>query len=142
MANSVVVHSGWDDLGKLILRLTVALLIVFHGIAKVKNGIGWMAGPLSTHHLPAFVGYGVYVAEIVAPILLVLGILARPAALVIAFDMFMAMVLVVRGRVFQISPQSGGLGGELELFYLFGALAVFFLGSGRLSLSKGQGRWD
>ena len=138
----VVVRSGWDDLGKLILRITVAVLLAFHGIAKVKGGIGWMAGMLASHHIPAFVGYGVYVAEIVCPILLILGILTRPAALIIAFDLFMALILVVKGRTFTPSPQSGGLGGEVELFFLLASLAIFFLGSGRYSVSHGQGRWD
>ena len=142
MGTPVAVQSGWDDIGKLILRLSVACLIVFHGIAKLKGGIGWMAGMLASHHIPAFVGYGVYVAEVVAPILLILGILTRPAALIIAFDMFMAIVLVVQGKVFQMNPRSGGLGGELELLFLLASVAIFFLGSGRLAVSKGHGRWD
>ncbi len=138
----VVVRSGRDDLGKLILRVTVAVLLVFHGIAKVKGGIGWMAGMLAAHHIPAFVGYGVYVAEIVAPILLILGILTRPAALIIAFDLFMAIVLVVGGKTFTPSERGGGLGGELELFYLLASVAIFFLGSGRYAVSRGAGKWD
>jgi len=142
VSEPVVVVRGWDDLGKLLLRLTVALLIGFHGIGKLKSGIGWMAGMLASHHIPAFVGYGVYVAEVVAPILLILGILTRPAALVIAFDMFMAITLVVGAKTFRPSPQSGGLGGELELFFLLASLAIFFLGSGRYAVSKGHGRWD
>src|SRR5207302_1307071 len=77
-------RTGWDDAGKLILRVTVAVLMVMHGISKLQNGIGWMAGMLQSHHIPAFVGYGVYVAEVVAPILLILGLLTRLAALVIA----------------------------------------------------------
>ena len=84
-----------DDIGKLILRLTVAVLLGFHGVSKLKNGIGWMAGPLRSHHLPMFVGYGVYVAEVVAPVLLILGILTRLAALVIVFELFMALVLLL-----------------------------------------------
>jgi putative oxidoreductase len=101
-----------------------------------------MAGQLHSHHLPMFVGYGVYVAEVVAPILLILGIFTRPAALVIAFDLFMALVLVVQGKAFQIQPQEGALGAELQLLYLFASLAIAFLGSGRFALSKGQGRCD
>src|SRR5436190_18154011 len=132
----------WDDLGKLILRLAVAALLIFHGIAKLKSGIGWMAGPLGAFHLPLFLGYGVYVAEIVAPILLIPGIWTRPAAAAIAFDLFMALVLVVQGRTFTISERGGGLGGEVELFYMFAALAVLFLGSGRYAISKGLGRFD
>ena len=132
----------WDDLGKLILRIAVAGLLIFHGIAKLKGGIGWMAGPLGALHLPFVLGYGVYVAEVVAPILLVLGIWTRPAAAVIAFDLFMAIVLVVQGRTFTINERGGGLGGEIELFYMFAAVAIVFLGSGRYAVSKGLGRFD
>ena len=131
-----------DDVGKLILRLTVGILLGFHGFSKLKNGIGWMAGPLHSHHLPMVVGYGVYVAEVIAPILLILGIFTRPAALVIVFDLLMALVLVVQGKAFQIQPQGGALGAELQFLYLFSALAIAFFGSGRFAVSKGRGRWD
>lgn len=135
-------RARWDDVGKLILRLTVAFLMVFHGIGKVQRGIGWMEGLLSQHYLPFFVGYGVYIAEVAAPILLIVGIFTRPAAAVIAFDMIMAMILAVKGRVFTISERSGALGGEIELFYLFTSLAIVFLGSGRYAVSRGAGRFD
>ena len=134
--------SSWDDTGKLILRLAVAILMSFHGVSKLKHGIGWMAGPLHAHHFPMFVGYGVYVAEVVAPVLLIVGIFTRPAALTIAFDMIMALVLVVQGGAFELQKQGGGLGAEVQFLYLFSALAIAFLGSGRFALSKGQGRWD
>src|SRR5438876_3105073 len=132
------ITSSRDDIGKLILRLTVAVLLGFHGVSKLKGGIGWMAGPLHAHHVPMFVGYGVYVAEVIAPVLLILGIFTRPAALVIAFDLVMALVLVVQGKAFQIQPQGGGLGAELQFLYLFSALAIAFLGSGRFALLKGR----
>src|SRR5207249_403084 len=124
-----------DDFGKLTLRVTVAVLLGFHGVSKLKNGIGWMAGPLRAHHLLMFVGYGVYVAEVIAPILLILGIFTRSAALVIVFDMVMALVLVVQGKAFQIQPQGGALGAELQFLYLFSALAIAFFGSGRFAIS-------
>src|SRR5438876_6790102 len=98
-----------DDRGKLILRLTVAVLMGFHGVSKLRNGIGWMAGPLHAHHLPMFAGYGVYIAEVVVPVLLILGIFTRPAASVIVFEMIMALVLVVQGRAFELQRQGGGL---------------------------------
>src|SRR5437762_3739985 len=134
--------SARDDYGKLILRLTVAVLLGFHGISKLKNGIGWMSGPLHAHHLPTFVGYGVYVAEVVVPILLILGIFTRPAALVIVFELLMALFLVVQGHTFQIQPQGGALGAEVQFLYIFSCIAIAFLGSGRFALSKVQGRWD
>lgn len=131
-----------DDKGKLILRLTVAVLLGFHGISKLRHGVAWMAGPLQAHHLPAWLAYGVYVAEVVAPILLIAGIFTRAAALVIAFDMAMAMYLVLGLKVFDVDRQTGALHGELQLLYFFSAIAIAFLGSGHFALSKGRGRWD
>ena len=131
-----------DDVGKLILRLVVAILLIFHGISKLRHGIAWMAGPLTAHRLPAFIGYGVYVAEVVAPILLVVGFLTRPAAAVIAFELSMAIYLVLGLKAFETARQTGALGGELNFLYIFAALAIVFLGSGRFALSKGKGRWD
>ncbi len=131
-----------DDKGKLFLRLTVAILMAFHGISKLRHGVTWMAGPLGAHHLPAWLAYGVYVAEVVAPILLIAGIFTRAAALVIAFEMTMAMYLVLGMKVFELDRQTGALRGELQLFYFFTAVAIAVLGSGRFALSKGRGRWD
>jgi putative oxidoreductase len=130
------------DIGKLILRLAVAVLLAFHGASKMQKGIAWMAGPLQAHHLPVYLGYGVFLAEVLAPILLVLGIFTRPAALVIAFELSMALFLVLGPKTFEIMPQTGALGGELQFLFIFAALSIFFLGSGRFALSKGQGRWD
>lgn len=131
-----------DDKGKLILRLTVAVLLAFHGVSKLRHGVAWMAGPLQAHHLPAWLAYGVYVAEVVAPILLIAGFLTRAAALVVAFEMLMAVYLVLGMKMFEVDHQTGALRGELQLLYFFGALTIAFLGSGRFALSKGQGRWD
>ena len=131
-----------NDVGKLILRLAVGLLLLFHGVSKLRHGIAWMARPLAAHHLPMFIGYGVYAAEVVAPILLIVGIFTRPAALVIAFEMVMTLVLVVEGRTFQLDRQTGALDSELQFLYMLSALAIVFLGSGRFALSKGRGRWD
>ncbi|MEW5919307.1 MAG: DoxX family protein [Gemmatimonadota bacterium] len=142
MVTSVTSSARLDDWGKLILRITVAGLLLFHGIFKVQNGIAWMTGPLSAAGLPAFIGYGVYVGEIVAPVLAILGKFTRLAGLVIAFDMAMAIFLVLRERMFTVSPQGGGLAIELELFFLMGGFAIALLGSGRYALSRGAGRWD
>ncbi|HMC20356.1 MAG TPA: DoxX family protein [Thermoanaerobaculia bacterium] len=131
-----------EDFGKLILRLAVAVLLGFHGVSKLRNGIAWMSGPLQSHHLPMYLGYGVYIAEVVAPLLLILGIFTRPAALVIVFDLLMALYLVVGAKAFQLQPQGGALGAEVQFLYIFSSLAIAFLGSGRFALSKGKGRWD
>ena len=137
----MAVRAGWDDWGKLLLRIAVAGLLIFHGIAKLKNGIGWMAGPLGGLGLPAFVGYGVYVGEVIAPIFVLLGKWARIAGLVIAFNMLGAIVIALRGKMFTLN-MGGGWAIELELLFLLGGVTIFLLGSGKYSVSKGNGPWD
>jgi putative oxidoreductase len=125
------------DAGLLVLRLGLGTLILFHGIYKLTHGIAWIAGPLGKVGLPAWLAYGVYAAEVLAPVLVILGLWARPAALIIAFDMFMALFLARRGDVAKINPAGGGWAIELELMFLVAALAIALAGSGRFSLGKG-----
>jgi len=127
-----------DDTGKLIARLTVGGLIIFHGISKIIHGIAWMAEPLSAAHIPVFVGYGVYLGEVVAPIFLILGLWTRIASLLVAVNMVFAVAL----EAWRLAPtlnRGGGWGLELEAFYFLIAIAVFFLGPGRYSVSRGKG---
>jgi len=131
-----------NDAGKLILRLTVAGLMLFHGVSKMLRGVAWMAGPLQSHHLPTFLAYGVFLAEVLAPVLLIIGFLTRPAAVIIAFEMCMALYLVVGPHTFALDKQTGAPGGELQFFYIGASLAIAFLGSGRFAVSKGKDRWD
>jgi putative oxidoreductase len=128
--------------GKLILRLTIGFCLLLHGISKVKGGVGWLTGMLAENGLPGFIAYGVYVGEVVAPILLIVGIFSRPAALVVAFNMLIAILLVHRERMFTLSEQGGAWAIELEMLYLLGALAIYCLGSGKYALSRGKGKWD
>lgn len=138
MSNEV--RGNWDDVGKLILRFTVAFLLIFHGIGKIEHGIAWMRGPLSHFHLPFFIAYGVYIGEVVAPILVFLGILTRPAALAIVIDLVMAIVLVAHGRLFSLN-RGGSYALEAEAFFLLLGIVLFFLGPGRYSITRGRGAW-
>ena len=124
------------DAGLLVLRLGLAAILLFHGIYKVTHGVAWIAGPLGRVGLPAFVAYGVYVAEILAPVLLIVGLWTRLAAAVIAFDMFMAIFLARRGDLAKISPMGGGWAIELELMYFVAALTIALAGSGRYGLGR------
>jgi len=141
MGTTAAITSRHDDAGKLTLRLAIGGLLILHGIAKLSNGIGWMAGMLGSHGLPAFLGYGVYVGEIIAPLLLLVGKFTRPAGLVIAFNMLVAVLLARRDAIAKLN-QGGGWDIELEMLFLLGGVAIWFLGSGRYALSKGAGRWD
>ena len=130
-----------NDSGKLVLRLTIGVLLLLHGIAKLKGGIGWMAGPLGAFGLPAFLGYGAYIGEVVAPLMLIAGKWTRLAGLVVAINMLGAIILVQRDKVAALN-QGGGWAIELEMLFLLGGIALFLLGAGRYSVSRGIGRWD
>lgn len=127
-----------EDLGKLILRLTIGGLMLLHGIAKIQSGIGGIEGMLEAKGLPAWIAYGVYVGELGVPILLILGIFTRLSALVFAFNMVMAIWLAHAGDLFKLG-EHGGWAVELAGMYLFGALAIVFLGPGTIAIRRGRG---
>jgi len=123
-----------NDLGLLILRLTLGGLMLFHGIAKMVHGIEGIQSMLSNKGLPSFFAHGVYVGEVIVPLLLILGFRTRLAALVFAFNMLVAMLLAHSGDIFSLSKH-GGWAVELIALFLFGAIALFFTGSGKHAIS-------
>lgn len=124
-----------DDAGKLLLRVTLGLLILLHGIAKITQGVSGIEGMLTAHGLPAFIAYGAYIGEVLAPILLIIGFYSRVAALVIAFNMIVAIALAHAGELFQLGKQ-GGWALELQGMFLFTAIALALTGPGRFSINR------
>jgi len=124
-----------DDAGKLIMRLTLGILMLFHGVAKIQSPgtVEYLAGTLSSSGLPPSLIYGVYLGELLAPALILLGIFTRYSAILIIINMLFAIYLAHTGDIFSLS-QHGGWRLELQGFYLFGAMAVMFLGSGRYAI--------
>jgi putative oxidoreductase len=125
----------YDALGKLILRLTVGILILFHGLNKLLHpgSIEFISGMLSNWGLPSALAYGVYLGEVAAPLMIVFGVYARVGGLLVVANMLFALVLVHTGDIFMLT-EHGGWALELQAFYLFGALAVALLGSGRIAV--------
>jgi len=130
-----------DDAGKLILRLVLGILILLHGISKMTHGVGFIVNMLQQQHLPSFVAYLVYIGEVIAPILVIVGLFARLGGLIIAINMVFAFVLVHSSQLFQINNQ-GGWQLELQGMYLAAALAVALFGAGRYSLGGAGGRYN
>lgn len=124
-----------DDAGKLILRITIGALILLHGIAKISNpgSVGWISGQLSAIGLPGFIAYGVYIGEVVAPILILLGFYNRIGALLVAGNMLVAIGLIHLQDVLTLS-KTGGWSLELQALFLFAAIAIAFLGSGKYAI--------
>ena len=82
------------DTGKLITRLTLAFLMIPHGIAKL-SGLDPIVGMLANVGLPGFIAYGIYVGELLAPLMVILGFRARLGALLMAFTMVIAIGLAI-----------------------------------------------
>ena len=131
-----------EDLGKLLLRISVGLVLIFHGYSKIVHGIEWINPMLGGVGLPGFLAYGVYLGEFVAPLMVILGFRTRIAAPVMVINMVMAIILAHRNQIFSIKEAGGGWAIELDALILLGALALFFLGGGRLGITKGKNPWD
>ncbi|MEJ8848390.1 DoxX family protein [Variovorax rhizosphaerae] len=130
-----------DDTGKLILRLALGVLILLHGVAKLSTGVGGIANMLAAHGLPTVLAYLVYVGEIVAPVLLIVGLYTRPAAWITVVNMLVAIALVHMKDIASLG-KNGGWALELQGMFLFGALAVAFLGAGRFSVGGTSGKYN
>ncbi len=124
-----------DDIGKLILRITLGLLVLLHGYAKVLNGIDGLVGMMQGMGLPGFFAYGVYIGEVLGPVLLILGFYGRIGAGLIGLNMVVAIGLVHAHEIFALTD-NGGWAIELQGMYLFTALALALMGPGRLSVNR------
>ena len=124
-----------DNIGKLALRLTLGLFMLFHGYAKIVKGVSGIETSLVNLGLPAWVAYGVYVGEVLAPLLLMVGYYARTAGVIIMVNMIFAITLSHSRQLFDLG-RSGGWALELQGFFLLMALVVVLIGPGRYSLNR------
>lgn len=119
------------DLALLVIRVVAGLIFMVHGWQKVGMGIGNVAGFFGQvgAPLPALTAPLVAYLELVGGAAVILGLLARPIAAMLAFDMFMATMLVHRPNGF-----SGQGGMEFTTVLGATAIAVAVAGAGGLSV--------
>ena len=123
------------DLGRLLLRIILGVGILLHGIAKIQGGIDGIIQGVIALGLPGFIGYGVYIGEVVAPVLLILGFYSRIGAVLIAINMVFALSLAHRADLFNVAT-TGGYALELQAMYLLTAIAIALMGPGRYSMNE------
>lgn len=120
------------SIGLLLIRLFLGLGLAAHGYDKFfgEHGIAGFAGFLGTLGVPKpeMAAYVSATTELAGGILVALGLLTRPIALVVAFNMFVAAFTAHKGAYFL--PK--GMEYALNLGVVF--LALFFTGPGRISL--------
>ena len=124
-----------DDLGKLFLRLTLGVLILLHGVAKLKGGVGGIEGLVVAAGLPSWFAYGVLVGEVLAPLLLIAGYYARIGAGLIAVTMLFAVGLAHRADLFVLT-RTGGWALELQAMFLAAAIVAMLIGPGRFAINR------
>jgi len=131
----------FDDTGKLLLRLTIGILLLMHGLFKLANGIDTITALVQAQGWPIWLAFGVFIGEVIAPSLLIIGVLTRVGALVIVFNMGLAVYLAHASQILSLT-KTGGWALELQGLFLMGALVIALLGAGRFSLGGSNGRMN
>lgn len=123
------------DIAKLVLRVTLGLLVLLHGLAKLNGGMAGIVGMVEARGFPGALGYGVLLGEVVGPLMLIAGFHARIGAVLVFVNMVFAILLVHMGELGSFG-RSGGWALELQAMYLVSALALALLGPGRFSVNE------
>ena len=110
------------------LRSAVGVIFILHGISKLDPGF---AQNLPNMGLPAEMAIPIALAELIAGIFIVLGILSRLSASLISIIMLGA-IFMVKGA--QSITGKGGI--ELDLILLASVLVIMIVGPGRISLAQ------
>lgn len=130
------------DRADLILRIALGIVFFAHGSQKIFGwfgGFGW-TGTLGFFQqamgIPPFLAGLSFLAEFVGGVLILLGLLTRPAALAIAVTMLVAGLKVGLPNGFFLD--SNGPNNGIEYVFVLFLLAVYFVikGSGRISLDS------
>ena len=128
-----------SDIGVLIVRVALGGIIFFHGFHKITHGIADQFQILANNGIPGVFIYFVYISEVLAPVLIVLGILTRLSSL----SIFVTMIVVFYALPFPIGlDEHGAMNIESQLYFLLLSVALFFTGPGRYTLKKNNsGNW-
>lgn len=121
-----------EDIGKLLLRVSVSILMLFHGYSKISNGVDNIVFGLVQVGIPGFLAYCVYLGEVIFPILIIIGLCARLAAIGMGSTMMFAIFLVFSDKLFILNNHGAPI-IELPLLYLILSITIFLIGPGKYS---------
>ena len=124
-----------------LLRITLGLVMLYNGWDKVIPAGGPFHHPLAamshfaayvvTLGMPGWLGYVSALTEFVGGLLLIIGLLTRFAALMVAGNMLVALV--------KVNLHHGFPGSQFTLCLIAIALVILTTGSGALSLDRRLG---
>jgi len=124
---------GWASAtGILVVRVVIGLAFILHGLPKLQNATGWMNGMENAP--PGFLQAISAIIEFAGGTLVLLGLFARIAAVLLALQMIAALALVhiPHGDPFVAMP--GHSSAELACAYLAVSLLTAIVGPGAWSL--------
>lgn len=124
-----------ENIARLLLRVMVGGMMLFHGIHKVIHGIDPIKAMVKAHAMPEVLAYGVYVGEILAPIFLIIGWRSRVWAGIVAVNMLVVLWMAHMGSFLKLGA-FGAWAVELPMFYLLSSLAIMMLGSGKYAIMR------
>ena len=129
-----------QNIGLLILRVTIALTMLIYGITKLIFGIDFIKDLFTIHGLPSFLSYGIYIGEIVAPILIIIGFRTKLAGLIFAFNCFIAIIMVQLPNLLKLNEFGGWSIAPIFIYMIFG-ISLIFTGAGKYAISVNN-KWD
>lgn len=121
----------WKNVALLVLRVTVGLVLAYHGWIKL-SGIEGTSAFMSSIGLPGggFWAWFIGLVEFIGGLALIVGLYTRLAAKILAINILVALLLVhTKGTWMQ---------AELPLVLLGGLLSLAACGAGDWRLSKAQ----
>ena len=128
-------QAALHDAARLLLRFALGVLVLLHGIAKLRGGMSGIEGMVVAQGLPGFFAYGVLVGEVLAPLMLIAGFHARTGGVLVAINMLFAILLAHMGELGRFNA-SGGWALELQGMFLATAVAIALLGPGRYGINQ------
>lgn len=124
------------DFGLLLLRVSVGVIMIIHGVPKFLGGtetlkeVGSAMAYLGVSYAPVFWGFMAAFSEVLGGLLLIVGFLFRPACFFLGFTMVVATLLK-----FSIDSEFGSVTAHpLTMTFLF--FSLMFIGPGRFSVQK------
>lgn len=124
------------DLGILFVRLGLGVCLFMHGFAKILHGVGGVKGILAKAGLPEIMAYSSYIGEVVALIMIILGIFSRIGALLITGTSLTIMCAYHGlGNLLELT-NAGGFKAEILYLYIALLLCIIFNGSGKYAIRK------
>lgn len=124
------------DIGLVIIRLGLgASMLIFHGYGKITGGtalwekIGSSMQVIGIDFLPIAWGFMAAFSESICAVLIMIGVLFRPAALLLAFTMLIAILKHVTLPGGAAGAGWSGASHAIELLVIY--VGLFFIGPGR-----------